>query len=291
MNDSQQRKAAYGGLEYIANVICRFTEVERLHSLNSHDQTTSPTGLAGEIVKLYCNILEFQARAVCQFDRNTARQSARNVVQADSWNSILERIKACEKACEDIRVIVQSSEQQRGMQRLDGGLLEIERQADKNVSLLIEEFKASREEERSWRSSQEDAACLQTLRSTDYESDISSVANRIPGTCEWFLTHEKYQAWLTRSEPGSEWLWVTADPGCGKSVLSKFLIECYTGEYVLGSATICYFFFRDGYEKNHNAENALCSLLHQMFSQKRALLRHARRSYERNGAHLPALFE
>ena len=86
--------------------------------------------------------------------------------------------------------------------------------------------------------------CHQVFRITKGEKDDSyewyknRVEDRVEGTCEWFLTHENFQSWL-KQDAGP--LLVSADPGCGKSVLAKYLID-----YGLPrAATICYFFFKD----------------------------------------------
>jgi hypothetical protein len=54
----------------------------------------------------------------------------------------------------------------------------------------------------------------------------------------WLLDHPHLQEWRRR-EPGP--LPVSADPGCGKSVLAKYLIDHVLPE----SSTVCYFFFKD----------------------------------------------
>lgn len=42
-----------------------------------------PKILRPELVQLYKWVLEYEARAACQFDRNTAIWIARNIVEAD----------------------------------------------------------------------------------------------------------------------------------------------------------------------------------------------------------------
>jgi ankyrin repeat protein len=56
---------------------------------------------------------------------------------------------------------------------------------------------------------------------------------------------------------------VSADPGCGKSVLAKYLAD-----KVLPSTTTrttCYFFFKEDFEDQRSVVTALCSILHQVF--------------------------
>ncbi|RYP69685.1 hypothetical protein DL771_005964 [Monosporascus sp. 5C6A] len=64
-------------------------------------------------------------------------------------------------------------------------------------------------------------------------------------------------------------LWASADPGCGKSVLVKHLVD-----FVLpttASRTTCYFFFKDDFEDQRSVKGALCCILHQLFTQQEAL--------------------
>ncbi|KAJ4855513.1 ankyrin repeats (3 copies) domain-containing protein [Trichoderma breve] len=59
-------------------------------------------------------------------------------------------------------------------------------------------------------------------KDTTYEWYKNRVEEMVKDTCLWFLNHEHYQEWL-QQESGP--LLVTADPGCGKSVLAKYLID------------------------------------------------------------------
>ncbi|KAF3098669.1 hypothetical protein TWF569_009814 [Orbilia oligospora] len=92
--------------------------------------------------------------------------------------------------------------------------------------------------------------------------------DRVPGTCKWFTTHQTFRDW--KSSPSSKMLWVSADPGSGKSVLAKYLVDS-----ILPSTeerTTCYFFFKDDFEGQGSAVTALCCILYQLFSKKRTLL-------------------
>lgn len=65
-------------------------------------------------------------------------------------------------------------------------------------------------------------------------------------------------------------LWVSANPGCGKSVLARHLIDSMLP--VEGSRTTCYFFFKDDFEEQQRATTALCCILHQLFTQREDLI-------------------
>ena len=125
--------------------------------------------------------------------------------------------------------------------------------------------------------------CHQLFRLTkggtddSYEWYKNRVEKRLHGTCEWFLNQDNFQNWLRRD---SGLLIVSADPGCGKSVLAKFLID----DRLAQSATVCYFFFKD--QDQNTIRQALCALLHQLFSYKPSLIRHAIPEYQKNGSDL-----
>ncbi|KAJ4288675.1 hypothetical protein N0V90_011912 [Kalmusia sp. IMI 367209] len=122
--------------------------------------------------------------------------------------------------------------------------------------------------------------CLQLLRLTKSTEDATyewfkdRVEDRAQDTCIWFLRHEYFQEWL-KQESGP--LLVSADPGCGKSVLAKYLIDHVLPQ----SATICYFFFK--VQDQNTVCQALCAVLHQLFSQNPSLIQHAEKQFEKDG--------
>lgn len=91
-----------------------------------------------------------------------------------------------------------------------------------------------------------------------------------------------FQKWR---ESSNGILLVVADPGCGKSVLAKSLIDepnlLFHPEFT--DSTVCYFFFKDDENNRKSCAGALCAILHRLFSQKRALLKHAVPEYKDKG--------
>ncbi|KAF5857324.1 hypothetical protein ETB97_005973 [Aspergillus alliaceus] len=121
--------------------------------------------------------------------------------------------------------------------------------------------------------------CHQAFKMSNYEQHKDINPDRIPGTCQWALQNSCYLGWWDSC--CNDLLWISADPGCGKSVLSKSLIDNDLQE-CSSTISICYFFFKDNDEQNSLAA-ALCAILHQLFSQQPSLLRHAVPSWEKNG--------
>jgi ankyrin repeat protein len=128
--------------------------------------------------------------------------------------------------------------------------------------------------------SDKEKECLQLFRLTSSTQDATyewykdHVEARVDGTCEWFLNHDNFKSWL---QEDSGPLLVSADPGCGKSVLAKYLIE----DRLPRSAAICYFFFKD--QDQNTVRQALCAILHQLLLQKPALIKYAMEEFAKDG--------
>ncbi|GJN78761.1 hypothetical protein PLIIFM63780_002270 [Purpureocillium lilacinum] len=123
--------------------------------------------------------------------------------------------------------------------------------------------------------------CHRTFKTSKYEDFKNINPDRVPGTCNWVLEHPQYVKW--RQSPHDDLLWISADPGCGKSVLAKSLIDKELQS--TRDHTVCYFFFKDNEEQDSLA-TSLCAVLHQLFGSQPQLLRHAANAFERNGQKL-----
>ncbi|KAL7928163.1 ankyrin repeat-containing domain protein [Trichoderma chlorosporum] len=104
---------------------------------------------------------------------------------------------------------------------------------------------------------------LQRLYTSPYFQRKHRNPDRVPGTCEWFTKHDNFHEWLENSS--SSMLWVSANPGCGKSVLAKYLVDEFR---TTGPRTTCYFFFKEDFDDQRSAQSALSCILHQLFTQR-----------------------
>ncbi|KAF3391859.1 Ankyrin repeat domain-containing protein 50 [Talaromyces pinophilus] len=120
--------------------------------------------------------------------------------------------------------------------------------------------------------------CHQAFKTSTYEQYKDINPNRVKGTCEWVLKSSEYRRWWESSS--NDLLWISADPGCGKSVLAKSLID-EVFHASTPTVSICYFFFKDNDEQNSLA-TALCAILHQLFGLQPHLLRYALPFWEKN---------
>ncbi|KAL7958166.1 hypothetical protein V8C34DRAFT_324331 [Trichoderma compactum] len=149
--------------------------------------------------------------------------------------------------------------------------------AKEHRDITMEDIQTQEEERRR----QEEEDCHQLFRLTRKDRDVTyewykdRVENRVEDTCLWFIQHEHFQTWF-KQDSGP--LLVSADPGCGKSVLAKYLVDEVLPQ---SGTTICYFFFKE--QDQNTVRQALCALLHQLFAQKPCLIKHAIKEYRKNG--------
>ncbi|KZZ99028.1 Ankyrin repeat protein [Moelleriella libera RCEF 2490] len=129
---------------------------------------------------------------------------------------------------------------------------------------------------------------LQSLHTCPYLERKNRNSERVPGTCQWFVGHDYFRQW--QKGQSSRMLWVSANPGCGKSVLAKFLVDDVLR--TTGARTTCYFFFKEDYEDQRSAADALSCILYQLFKQKAAIFSHAIiERFETYGHNLPKSFD
>ena len=121
----------------------------------------------------------------------------------------------------------------------------------------------------------EHVKCLRALYTSDYESNRRSNPPRLPGTCTWLLDDSQYQEW--HQEQVSSLLWLSADAGCGKSVISSYLIEELRGAESQARlpGIVCHYFLKNDVD----GILALQALLHQLFVQNPSSIKHAMSEY------------
>ena len=278
--------------------------IERLrrpgqHSLRSNeneDVVALVNDLEDRIVQLYYKIYEYQIRLMCQYSHVWAVRFGRDVIKADDWDKMLTEIHTLDSDCSRMS-------NELGQEELERSLDENNRQIDglvqswydsietlqKDIDKVSTSMRAHIQEQQAWRLEEKARECLQTLRSKNiYEDQKNRTEKRFPGTCGWFLNNVKFQEW--KDDKGSGLLWVSANPGCGKSVLVRSLVD--EGLLTLNrpDTTVCYFFFKDISSESRSICKATAAILHQLFSKKPLLADHATSAYALNGSELPNIF-
>ncbi|KAI0869975.1 hypothetical protein GGS24DRAFT_128856 [Hypoxylon argillaceum] len=298
-NPTIARKANSDGFAYVTTRMRYYTELEPLlQRVGRNPEVTRAliTEVESSIVDLYRHILEFQIRSIIRFYENNFKRYVKDMLATVDWdqkrldveklesvaNTNLEQITQL-AVREELDSISKTSKQAlRSMLQFLSVSENHLRVAEEHRD-VAKKYLEIQEDKLKDKLSEKEAKCHQLFRLTSSRKDATyewykdRVEDRVHGTCEWFLKHENFQTWL---EQDSGPLLVSADPGCGKSVLAKYLID----HGLPRSSTICYFFFND--QDQNTARQALCALLHQLFVLKPSLIKYAMPEYTINGEYL-----
>ena len=243
-----------------------------LSQQQGHHQLIEP------LAKLYSYIVEYQARVVCHLSKVQLTRAWQDVTGWNDWAAKAAKVKDASDECSKYITLSEQKfiracwnkqlhEMQQSRAILDeipGLLAEIKQQdrvnyEDRNQGDLLE------------------------ILASDYEDYKDFNEKKVDGTCEWFFHDDRFHKW--RDAPSSSLLWMSAGPGCGKSVLSRALVDESRLSTNITTTTICYFFFKDGDQRRMHSTNALCGILHQLFTQDRTgdLIKNATISHKNYG--------
>ena len=127
-------------------------------------------------------------------------------------------------------------------------------------------------------------------RGIDYESQKNQNPTPVPNTCLWTLQNSKYIKW--RDDDTTKLLWISAHPGCGKSVLARCIIDEDLPKVFRNNTSkrILYYFFKDTSPEQRSASRAISTILHQLFASQPRLIRYALPSYRETGKALCTTF-
>ncbi|KAL3439882.1 ankyrin repeat protein [Aspergillus insuetus] len=237
-----QHEILLQGLETISSLLPRLHIIER-HFLHRDAglSTDMSEALRKNIIQLYSKVLEFQSRAICYLGKRTAKQFVTDMLKQDGWDGILQDIERYNTFVKDTTSSAHVFEVERKLE------------AHQNTLRQMQVWQTTSTKDR------KKADLFQRLYTCPYKDRKDRNNKRVPGTCEWFTNHPQFTKW--NQSRNSELLWVSADPGCGKSVLTRYLADEYLPS---GVRTVCYFFFKDDYADQKRATNALASILRQL---------------------------
>lgn len=296
-NPATADEANRDGFAYVSSRMSYYTALEPL--LQRLGQNTEiPIALITEandhLVELYKHILKFQISSVLRFYYSSLRRYAEDVLQLADWKKMRHDIEKLDVtvhqnliqmnqlvARQELELLNKTSMEHLEALQTILSVSELQLQIAKDQRGIAQKQLDVLEDAARRRLSEKEEQCLQLFRLTDSNRDATyewykdRIEDRVEGTCQWFLQHENFQKWVDRQ---SGPLLVSADPGCGKSVLAKYLVNDIL---LRPGVTVCYFFFKD--QDQNTVRQALCALLHQLFSQKPSLIEHALRQFEKDG--------
>ena len=249
------------GLEKIASLLKLYKlRVSLYVDKQPNDASARNLSFENAVIKVYIRILEFQACVVSHLWKGSFQQVARNTVKAEDFQGKLDDIEKADAECLLFTNLLDKEKDDRTREQQ---YMQLEQQT-KLQRGIVEALDTTRKDRVADYDVEQSNKLMHSL-SSDYDDHKNFNPKRVPGTCEWFLHSEEFLEW--RDATDSRILWVSAGPGCGKSVLSRCLID---ERHVCSSArasTMCYFFFRDGQAERQGGANALKAITHQLLKQ------------------------
>ncbi|KAJ5691582.1 hypothetical protein N7488_012317 [Penicillium malachiteum] len=270
LKPGREYQALLEGLEYISQTICLYHIIERRylfreHSLAVLDQQDDAfvDGLEAVFLKLYKDIIEFQARKVFHLATSSITQAFNDMFLIESWGSMLDVIRDSEAMCLKFIRVIDSEKLHSGMEETTVQLHGLSRDTKQIQFHILDQENHKKEEldKEKW------MKFLEALSTSQYEDHKKRNQDRIESTCEWSTSHRLFKGWNDSEK--SSLLWVSADPGCGKSALAKYLVD-----HVIPTTegrTTCYFFFKADADEQRSAAGAPRALLHQLFTHRSSL--------------------
>ncbi|PNP47985.1 hypothetical protein THARTR1_10404 [Trichoderma harzianum] len=258
----KEEKKVTEGLEFVMNRMDWYVPLTKVVLQREWPENIAlqqhRSSLRDEVVTLFKSLLQFEMECACRaYSTHTVVRVLGDIVSLSGWGDKLEAIK---KHGEAIETDLQSY----GINTL----AEYSLQTASNTKDILAEVRkfnevATRAEEARAAERRDDlVGLISRFGATTYRDQMEFNPKRHPGTCEWFCRHPKYTSWLNSTK--NELLLVTAEPGCGKSVLARFLIETELPSQ-REDAVIGYFFFKDNPVQN-NLVNVLSAILHQLLN-------------------------
>ena len=221
------------GLEQISSLILLYKARESLYLKDPLPTDPTLEEFEHRVIDLYAKILEYQLRMYLHLGRKAYQRGARNLIKLDDWSGWSTEILALDGLCLKFTDLIDVEKEQAYMSRQsDYSKKQID--LEKSILDVMEAMLRSQREKSTNK-------CLQAL-SSDYQGQKNHVPTRVPRTCEWFLSDKRFLDW--RDKQSSALLWVSADPGCGKSVLARCLIDEHLLTNSTTTSTVCYFFFK-----------------------------------------------
>ena len=229
------------GLAFIIHLMRVYRRQEESRSHTIEDESDYKES----IINLYTSILEYEMMLLAHVSQSSVKGWVKDVFEPTDWTKRAKATQQLDLRCKEIASVITQDENRRWQDEL----LQQPRREEQRHHIRI--------------------------LYSNYEAGKNVNPDRIAGTCQWFLSHKDFLTW--RESQRSELLWLSADPGCGKSVLAKYLVD--RGEESmtvnLEPPTVCYFFFKDGDLDRMDGAKALSAILYQLLMQQPELYKYA----------------
>ncbi|KPM43943.1 Vegetative incompatibility protein HET-E-1 [Neonectria ditissima] len=243
---------------------------ERLLYPNKMDESMArlQSLLKVHVVKLYKALLLYQIQSVCMYHKHWAAVIMKDVVKLHDWQGKFDGIKTQESSLRDHLELYSS---------------EVVKYHINHIAKDTAEFReneAKKQEDEA--KSQEDEAnkrCLSDLKIVNPERDKRNIEKMkgtpLPEVYQWIFKHDDFQRF--RASPEARLLWITGNPGKGKTMLLCGIIDELKKQ---SSVPISYFFCQAALDHRRDATSVLRGIIWLLCIKNPTLISYVRESYD-----------
>ncbi|KAH7124420.1 hypothetical protein EDB81DRAFT_912810, partial [Dactylonectria macrodidyma] len=265
------------GVYYVLSRMNWYWNLVRL-LLDENRAEKSSTGLRDEldshIVQLYQKLLLYQMKSVCLYHRNRAVVILRDMCKLDGWKGQLDEIQVAEAT-------VRGDSEQYNTEQIKSYLQALAITARSQEVKLQDIYSAIQDQTRlqeKRHQDDKDKQCLKDLHVTDPRDDKKRIQDTKGGlfrdSYRWILSHADFKRW--RDDTQNRLLWITGDPGKGKTMLLCGIIDELEKE---STNRLSYFFCQATVDKLSNATAVLRGLIWLLVIKHPPLISHVWMKY------------
>lgn len=238
--------------------------------------TVLQKSLARSVVKLYKKLLLYQMQSVCLYSRSETAVVMRDLVKLDDWKA---QITSIEKAAEHVRKTVgqfRDEDMSARFRSIDKCLKDV-RTDLQALTTAVQDLgleQSNRHEE------DKDKEFLNDLYDIDPRLEKSAIVDLKGGLVKEAhdLVLEQSNFKKVQADADGRLIWITADPGRGKTMFLCGVIDLFLQEKEF--RVITYFFCRSDRHKARTAKSVLRGLLWLICQQSWGIARRLREEYE-----------
>lgn len=303
-NPTAVEQANRDGFIYVTGQIRYYSAMESL-LLPENMKADLKADLTERLVDLYKKVIDFQVQSILRFYRSRTKNFLRGTINYDGWASKVREIKECDadliskfqttlfaskldfadKNIRELRSIAEAGQASR--KALENVIAKMQQQIE-----VSQETVAVLKNIDQHVTDPQDNQCLQDLCNTDPRSDKSRIeeakGHLLAGSYRWVLDSSEFKKWYNSYD--NQLLWVTGEPGKGKTMLLCGLIDEMTPSTALADPDsrklLSYFFCQATEARLNNGAAVLRGLIYMIVHQQRNLISHVRRKYDRTGKQL-----
>lgn len=234
-------------------------ELGRLRKYESLFKQRMSQSLQASLERVFTSYLVFCRRARDLYFQSSSRRFYESIglTRTKSSNKIPLAIEEVRNACSnaikevntatDITSITQNDQIQSSIDQLDRKMEDLGKDFKSGIQ------KISLREYLAW------------LRHEDMDDPLLKLSHiRKPGTCDWIFTNDEISQWLASKGNSQRVLWLTANAGFGKSVLSAYVVEQLQQLYPTG---VAWFFCSHDQPRRRTLVDILRSWVHQLLQK------------------------